>query len=320
MTALEPAPITGLAELGDLADAARGYAAANRADRTKRAYASDWAHFTAWTNSHGLAALPAEPATVALYVTDMASTFKAATINRRLAAISVRHKQAGMASPASNAGVLEVMKGIRRTIKTAQTEAAPAVIGEIRRMIAHLPGDIAGTRDRAVLLVGFAGALRRSELVAIDVEDLTARDEGIVITIHMSKTDQEGQGRRIAIPYGRDTETCPVAALRSWMALADIDHGALFRPVDRHGNIGPDRLGAKAVTAIVKRSVERAGLEPTPYSGHSLRAGFITTAAANGAPERAIANQSGHKSMEVLRKYVRHATVFADNAATTLGL
>jgi integrase len=320
MTALEPVPDTGLAELLDLADAAMGYAAANRADRTKRAYTSDWAHFTNWADSHGVTALPADPRTVALYVTDMARTFKAATINRRLAAISVRHKQASLPSPASNAGVLEVMKGIRRTIKTAQTEAAPAVIGEIRRMIAHLPGDTAGTRDRAVLLVGFAGALRRSELVAIDFEDLKDRDEGIVITLNSSKTDQEGQGRRVALPFGRDPETCPVTALRSWMAMANIDHGALFRPVDRHGNIGPDRLGAKAVTAIVKRTADRAGLDPTPYSGHSLRAGFITTAAANGAPERAIAAQSGHRSMEVLRRYVRHATVFSDNAATTLGL
>jgi integrase len=303
-----------------LADAARDYAAANRADRTKRAYKSDWAHFTNWTDSHRLTSLPADPITVAMYVTDMARNFKSATINRRLAAISVVHKQAGMASPASDAGVLEVMKGIRRSIRTAQTEAAPAVIGEIRRMIAHLPDDTAGVRDRAVLLVGFAGALRRSELVAIDAEDLTTRDEGFVITLPVSKTDQQGQGRRIAIPYGRDHETCPVGALRSWMDAAAIDHGALFRPVDRHGNIGSTRLGAKAVTAIIKRAIERAGLDPGPYSGHSLRAGFITTAAANGAPERAIAAQTGHRSMEVLRKYVRHATVFSDNAATTLGL
>jgi integrase len=320
MTALEPIPTTALSELVDLADAARGYAAANRADRTKRAYASDWVHFHRWATSHGLAALPAEPATVALYVTDLARTYRAATINRRLATIAVRHKQAGLASPASSPGVQEIMKGIRRSIRTAQTEAAPAVVGEIRRMVAHLPRDAAGTRDRAVLLVGFAGAMRRSELVALDVADLQSRDEGMVVTLGVTKTDQEGQGRRIALPYGSDPETCPVTALRAWMQMAGIDEGPVFRSVDRHSNVGTGRLDAKAVTLIIKRAAQRAGMDPAGYSGHSLRAGFVTTAAVNGASERAIAAQTGHRSMEVLRRYVRHATVFTDNAATMLGL
>jgi integrase len=212
------------------------------------------------------------------------------------------------------------MKGIRRSLTVAQREAAPAVIGEVRRMVAHLPRDIAGTRDRALLLVGFAGAMRRSELVGLDVTDITHRDEGLAITIRSSKTDQEGAGRQVAIPIGRDPETCPVRALQGWLDAAGIEDGPVFRPIDRHGNVSPDRLSDRAVALIVKRSAEGAGLDPSLYSGHSLRAGFATTAAANGASERAIANQTGHKSMEVLRRYVRHGSLFTDNAATMLGL
>jgi len=212
------------------------------------------------------------------------------------------------------------MKGIRRSLTVAQREAAPARIGEIRRMVAHLPHDIAGTRDRALLLVGFAGAMRRSELVGLDLADLISREEGIAVTIRSSKTDQEGQGRKVALPNGRDPDTCPVTAVRTWLDIAAIEDGPLFRSIDRHGNVSATRLSDRAVSLIIKRAAERAGLDPTIYSGHSLRAGFATTAAANGAPERAIANQTGHKSMEVLRRYVRHGSLFTDNAATMLGL
>jgi integrase len=329
MTALEPLPTFTLpADLDDLAKAALGYARFNRATSTQRAYANDWAHFCAWTAAHGLDSLPAAPETVALYVTDLASTpqsttgapLRPSTINRRLAAIAVHHKRAGYDSPSSAPGVREIMKGIRRSLRVAQREAAPAGIGEIRRMIAHLPSDIAGTRDRALLLVGFAGATRRSELVGLDVADIIEGDQGLAIIIRSSKTDQEGRGRQVAIPRGHDPETCPVRALQGWLEAAAIDDGPVFRPIDRHGNIASARLSDRAVALIVKRAAEGAGLDPTRYSGHSLRAGFATTAAANGAPERAIANQTGHKSMEVLRRYVRHGSLFTDNAATMLGL
>lgn len=321
MTALEPVPIPPYpARLEDLAATAMGFARANRSTATHRAYASDWAHFEAWTARHGLDSLPAAPETVALYVSDLAATLRPSTINRRLCAISVYHQRAGLESPSSAAGVREVMKGIRRSLKTAQHEAAPAVIGEIRRMVAHLPHDVGGTRDRALLLVGFAGAMRRSELVALDVADLEERDEGVVALLRTSKTDQEGQGRRVAIPFGRDPETCPVTALRAWLSAGSITEGSVFRAVDRHGRVGTGRLSDRAVALVVKRAAERAGLDPARYSGHSLRAGFATTAAANGASERAIAAQTGHRSMEVLRRYVRHGSVFTDNAATALGL
>jgi len=162
--------------------------------------------------------------------------------------------------------------------------------------------------------------MRRSEPVGLDLADLSSREEGIAVTIRSSKTDQERQGRKVALPNGRDPDTCPVTAVGTWISAAVIEDGPLFRPIDRHGNASPTRLSDRAVSLVVKRAAERAGLDPTLYSGRSLRAGFATTAAANGAPERAIANQTGHKSMAVLRRYVRHGSLFTDNAATMLGM
>jgi integrase len=255
-----------------------------------------------------------------LYVTHLAETMKPSTIDRRLAAISVWHRRNGHESPTANGAVREVMKGIRRKLKVAQKEAAPATIGDIRRMVAHLPSDRHATRDKALLLVGFAGALRRSELVSICVDDLQDRPEGTLITLRGSKTDQEGHGRQVAIPLGREPMTCPVTAIKAWLVEAEITSGPVFRAVDRHGNVSVEALSDRSVALMIKRRAEEAGLDPTAYRGHSLRAGFATTAAANGATERAIANQTGHKSMEVLRRYIRMGTVWNDNAATTLGL
>lgn len=202
---------------------------------------------------------------------------------------------------------------------TAQREASPLSLGDLRTILVHLPDNISGLRDRALLLTGFAGALRRSELVGIDVEHLQHRPEGLLLTVQRSKTDQEGAGRYIALPHGRDRHTCPVRATEAWIEAANLEAGALFRTVDRHGNVGK-RLQSGAVSLIVKSCAERAHLDPVPLSGHSLRAGFATTAAANGATERAIANQTGHRSMDMVRRYVRHGSVFTDNAVGTLGL
>lgn len=257
---------------------------------------------------------------MALYLTDLARRLKPSTISRRTAAIAVVHKRHGFASPAADPGVQAITSGIRRTLTVAQRGAAPARIGEVRRMVAHLPATASGVRDRAVLLVGFASAMRASELVALDLDDIESRDEGLVLRKRRSKTDQVAAGASVAIPFGTDPETCPVTALRCWCDLAAIDRGPVFRAVDRHDNVGGDRLSPRAVALIVKRAAAGAGIDPERYSAHSLRAGFVTTAAANGASERSIATQTGHRSMEVLRRYVRHATVFTDNAATTLGL
>jgi integrase len=265
-------------------------------------------------------AVPADAATVALYLTDLSHSLRPSTITRRMAAISVEHQRHGLVSPTQDPRVREIVRGLRRSLGVATREALPARIGEIRRMVAHLPDTLAGTRDRALLLVGFASAMRASELVALDVGDIERRDEGVTLLQRRSKTDQEGRQARRALVWGSDPMTCPIAALDRWLAAAEITDGAVFRSVSRHDKVGPERLTSRAVSLVVKRAAEQAGLDPTGYSAHSLRAGFATTAAANGASERAIANQTGHRSMEVLRRYVRHGTVFTDNAVSTLGL
>lgn len=301
MTLDNTRPTTVPAAIEDLVASARTFAAANRATSTKRAYMSDWRDFAAWTDRHGYQSMPADPAVVALYITDLASRLKPSTITRRLAAISVAHKQAGHPTPTSHNDVRAISTGIRRTLGSAQREAAPLSVGDLRSMLAHLPDTLIGQRDRALLLTGFAGALRRSELVAIHVGDLQPREEGLAITLHRSKTDQEGAGRQVALPYGHDHHTCPVRAIAAWREAAGIETGPLFRAVDRHGRLGDEQLRPGAVNLIVKTAAVRARLDPTQFSGHSLRSGFCTTAAAAGATERAIATQTGHRSMNVLR-------------------
>ena len=305
--------------LETLARSAESFAASARSKATIRAYVSDWKHFTCWCADNGFNSLPADPGTVALYVADLASQCKPSTISRRLASISIIHKSSGHSSPTADTRVQNVTRGIRRRLGTAQSEARPLVIGDLRRMLAHLPDTVAGARDRALFLVGFAGAFRRSELVAIDLDDLERREEGIVVHLRRSKTDPEATGREVALPRGNDPHTCPIAAIDAWIERAVITDGALFRSVDRHGNVG-DRLTGQSVTLVIRRAATVAKIEDSQLSGHSLRAGFATTAAANGASEAAIARQTGHRSMEVLRRYIRHGTVFTDNAVTQVGL
>jgi site-specific recombinase XerD len=318
---LATAPSDAIERTAALRDRAREFATASRSDATLAAYASDLRHFWAWTEANDLAGLPATPETVALYLTSMADDFKASTISRRVAAISVAHQHAGLPSPTMDARVRSVLTGIRRTNGTAPRQVAPATIGEIRKMTARMGESTIELRDRAILLLGFAGAFRRSELVSLDLSDLRDQPDGILVMLRRSKIDQEGLGETKAIPLGSDAETCPVRALRRWIAVAGISDGPIFRPVDRHASVAPTRLSGKAVSHIVKRAASRAGLDSSVYAGHSLRAGFVTTAAANGASERAIARQTGHApGSTVLRTYIRHASAFTDNAVSTLGL
>jgi len=313
-------PEGGVSHLADLVEEATGFARASRAASTVRAYQGDWDDFAAFCARHRRDSLPADPATVALYLTDLARSRKPSTITRRSAAISVMHQRHGLASPTTDVGVREIMRGIRRTLGVAAKEAAPLQVADLRRIVDRFDATVIGSRDRALVLVGFASAMRASELVAVEVKDLEDRNEGVAVTKRRSKTDQDGAGVRIALPFGRDPSTCPVRALRSWREAGGIDDGPLFRAVSRHGAVGGVALSERAVSLVVKRAVASIGLDPTPYSAHSLRAGFATTAAANGASERAIAAQTGHRSMEMLRRYIRHGTVFTDNAATSLGL
>lgn len=299
------------------------YARASKSENTLRAYRCDLADFEAWCLEHGAVPLPAEPGTIALYLTALAGAgAKASTIRRRLAALSQAHQLAGISPPpTADAIVRATMAGIRRTIGTAPAQKIAAVTVELRRLLATCDRNTtAGARDAALFLVGFAGGFRRSELVALDVEDVTETGDGLRVKVRRSKTDPEAQGREVGIPWGSHPETCPVRALRAWRELGGIDSGAVFRPVDRHGNVLADQLTAQSVALAVKRACRRAGLDPSRYAAHSLRSGLATSAAQGGAPERAIMRQTGHRSAEVLRRYIRAGTLFEENAAAYTGL
>lgn len=296
------------------------YAQQSKAKNTVKAYASDWQQFTEWCSVNHYDALPAAPVTVSEYVTQLAKRLKVATINRRLSAISEAHKLAGYMSPTTSPYVENVMSGIRRAHGTRQKGKAAATTNIVKQMVATCDDTFLGVRDRALLLIGFAGAFRRSELVALNVENIEIVQNGLAITIERSKTDQEGQGRTIGIPKGNNTNTCPVRALERWLEIAGIKDGAIFRGVNRWGEVQPSRLSDKGVARAIKRAAESAGLDESVFSGHSLRAGLATSAAAAGVEERDIARQTGHKNMDVLRRYIRDGTLFDNNAASKVGL
>ena len=266
--------------------------------------------------------LPAAPETVALYLTDRAATLRTSSLARRLTTINRAHQAAGQPSPATmqNAVVSEVWKGIKRTRGTVQHGKKPLLTTEIRRIIAGLPKDLRGVRDRALLLIGFAGGFRRSELAALRFADLETTPDGLIVRLGRSKTDQEGRGRAVALPYGSDPATCPVRTVRTWLEQAGITTGPLFRAIDRLGSVSERPLHADSVAYLIKRAAGRAGLETIEYAGHSLRAGLATQAAMNGASEMAIMRQTGHRSVTTVRKYIREGTLFRDNAAAKLGL
>ncbi len=285
----------------ELIERARAYATRAKSDSTRRAYQTDWADFETWCASQGFEPLPATPAVVGLFLAERAAVLKPASLSRRLAAISVQHRQAGHHLDTRAPAIRDVMIGIRREKAKAgavTVKKTAAVSDDIRAMVGTLDGSASGVRDRALLLLGFAGAFRRSELVALDAGDITVRKEGLAVTIRRSKTDQEGQGRQVAVCYGSDPTTCPVRAVKAWLALVGTD-GPLFRAINKGGRIGTERLSDKAVALVVKRTAETAGLDPALYAGHSLRSGFATTAARNGASEAAIMRQTGHRSVQV---------------------
>jgi integrase len=245
--------------------------------------------------------------------------YKASTINRRTSSIARAHRLAGFPTPLSGIA-RETISGIRRTLGIAQAQATPITLSNLKAMIKGLPNDIRGARDQALLLVGFAGALRRSELVGLDVADVTLTDDGTLLTLRRSKTDQEGEGRQVGIPYGSRRETCPVRSLQHWIEISKVDEGPIFRPIGKNGRVGTTRLSDRSVALVIQRSAKRAELDPRSFSGHSLRAGLATSAAAAGVSEHDIARTTGHRSVAVLRRYVRTATVFERNAAAAVGL
>jgi site-specific recombinase XerD len=302
---------------------ANEYIAASRAQNTTRAYQSDWNGFVLWCESHDQTPLPATPETVALYLTELARTHKPSSIQRKMTSITQAHVAANYTeSPVKHALVRQIWRGIARTKGVAPQQKTPLLTMDIQKMARGLAASnrLMDKRDRALLLLGFAGAMRRSELVALEFGDITETTQGITLNIRKSKTDQEGQGRKVGIPHGNCAETCPVEAFMSWRHAAKIAEGPLFRKIDRHGNIGADALSNQSVALVLKRLVQAQGLETDGFAGHSLRSGLATSAAMAGVPERVIQDQTGHKSLPTLRKYIRDGSLFRENAVSKLGL
>jgi integrase len=288
------------------------YLDAGTARSSRAAFRADLAHFDAWG-----AVLPCSPTTVAEYLAAHAEELSAATLSRRLASISKAHGLLSAANPVQSELVRATLRGIRRAHGVPQRQARPLIRDDLFLVLESMPEGLRAIRDRALLLVGFAGALRRSELVGLDTFDIEHVRKGIVLHLRRSKTDQNGIGQQLAIPYGR-TKWCPVSRLDEWMQAAKISFGPVFRPVDRHGIASVSRLSGEAVARIVKDRAVAAGLERNAYSGHSLRAGFATSAAALGLPAWQIRAQTRHASEAMLNRYIRVGEMFTCNAAAAL--
>ena len=317
--------------LASIIERARAYGEAAKAPNTRRAYASDWQHFASWCQDHGLPPLPAMPGTIAAYLTAHAESLKVSTLGRRLAAIRAAHAYASKALDLNGQAFRDVWAGIRRERGSRPVKKRALVTADLRSAISASPNSLIGKRDRALLLIGFASALRRSELASLTVGHVTFTDNGLIIELGRSKSDQEGQGAIVGVPFGSRVLTCPVRALRAWLDAAGITSGPVFRRVSRHGLAGSEAITGHGIALAIKQAVRRAALadghdEATAAAmvatvgGHSLRAGFVTAADAAGAPISKIMEQARHARFETTRGYIREADAFRDNAASYLGL
>lgn len=286
----------------------RRYTNASLSENTRRAYRNDLNHFFS-NGGH----IPASAENVATYLADHAELHSVATLRRRLVSIGKAHSAQGLPSPTGTQLVKATMRGIRHTHGSHQRQVTPAIKEDMLLMVDGLTG-MKGLRDRALLLVGFAGAFRRSELVSLTIEDIEHVQQGLVIHLRRSKTDQDGIGRKVAIPLARGS-VCPVQALQSWLQVANIKDGPIFRAVNRGGAISNLALSPQVVALIVKNRAHAIGLDARKYSGHSLRAGLVTSAARLGASSWKIRQQTGHKTDAMLARYIRDANIFIDNAA-----
>lgn len=295
-----------------LSDAANDLLRHSLSDNTERALRGDLAQFQDWGGS-----LPATPATVCAYIGDHAGQHAVATIQRRVASISKAHEMAGLPNPCRAEIVKATLSGLRRKRGTAQRQAKALLRDDLLLVLDRLGETLRDQRDRALLLLGFAGGFRRSELVALEHADIEPARQGLIVTIRRSKTDQEGAGRRIGIPHGR-TRHCPVSAVEAWLGASSIVSGPVFRPINRHGHVDANPLTGDAVSVLLRERLQRAGIDPDGYSGHSLRAGFATSAAQAGVSTLKIRQQTGHASDAMLARYVREGELFTGNAAGVL--
>ena len=277
----------------------------SKANNTLRAYQSDYRDFSLFCSKNGLSSMPTQPKIIALYITHLSKFSKFSTLKRRIASISVIHKLKGHYLDTKHPIIMENLHGIKRTLGSRQKAKKPLLINSLKQIIKAIDQEKKERyRDRALILIGFAGGFRRSELVSILKEDVELVDEGVKILIKKSKTDQSGEGSVKAIPYFQNQEFCPVIALKKYMSLKKFNSNSekIFK------------LSDKSVALIIKKYAQIAGLDPTKYAGHSLRSGFATTAAEFGAEERNIMTMTGHKTTQMVRRYIQEANLFKNNA------
>lgn len=310
-----------LQQSSQLSEKSRQSISETKAENTINAYESDWEDFCDWCDFTHVRPLPAQVSTIINYINDLADYATIATIRRRISAISENHNAAGFSekNPCRDWMVREALIGLSRQKGTAQKGKTPIYIDEIQKMISVMdltkPADL---RDKAILLLGFMGAFRRSEISGIDVEDIIFLPQGMVVTIIHSKTDQTSMGQQVGIPYIEDKDLCAVRAVRDWLQAAGITTGPLFRSILKNGKPSLHRLSDKSINLIIKRYIERIGLNPDMYGAHSLRHGFATSAALSGVEERIIMKQTRHRSVEMVRRYINEGDLFVNNPVSMM--
>ncbi|MGV2967169.1 site-specific integrase [Paenibacillus sp. AGC30] len=304
-----------------LLEQSKHYMSKAKADNTVISYKSDWAHFKSWCIKYEQPYLPTTDEAYGSYLTSLAASgYKVSTIQRRISSISRAHIMKKLESP-NTIHIKTIWSGIKRIHGSAEVGKNPITVNTLKEILQHVPENrMIGYRDRALLLIGFSGAYRRSELVNFDVKDIRTTPEGMIMRIAKSKTDQEGKGEFIGIPYGSRLETCPVRSYNEWIKQSGITDGAIFRPVNKHSHVSEKRLSDKAVALIIKKYVAAVGLDPALYAGHSIRSGFATSAAMLGKSERSIKEQTRHASDAMVRRYIRMGSLFTENAAQNIGL
>jgi site-specific recombinase XerD len=291
----------------------------SKAPNTIRAYQSDFSDFRLFCAKNGFRSIPTEPKIVSLYLTHLSTNqAKMSTLKRRLVSIGVIHKLKGYYLDTKHPSIIENIMGIKRRKGSIQKGKKPLLISNLKELINVIDEqdneEIKKLRDRSIILIGFSGGFRRNEIVALDYEDLDFVSEGLKIDIKRSKTDQFGEGTKKALPYFDNSQYCPVVSLQKWIKISNISSGPLFRRFLKGSKLSENRLTDQTVALLIKAYLQLAGVDSTNYSGHSLRSGFATSAAESGAEERSIMAMTGHKSTEMVRRYIKEANLFKNNA------
>jgi len=291
----------------------------SKANNTVRAYKSDFNDFELFCAQNELKSLPSEPKIVSLYLTYLSTKdVKMSTLKRRLVSIGVVHKLKGYYLDTKHPSIIENIMGIKRRKGSIQKGKKPLLINNLKQVINVIDKEkieeIKKLRDRSIILIGFSGGFRRNEIVSLDYEDLDFVQEGLKISLKRSKTDQFGEGTIKGLPYFDNSQYCPVVSIRKWIEISKINSGPLFRRFTKGSKLSDSRLSDQTVALLIKDYLKIAGIESRNYSGHSLRSGFATSAAESGAEERSIMAMTGHKSTEMVRRYIKEANLFKDNA------